>query len=145
MSIGCPRLTESGAIDLHASQIDPRDPAGVSDVVQRVGVEDDEVGALASGDRAELIEPQDLRRRARRGDDRLAPASCPAATMSASSACADQPYGAPTPASVPNAMRTPAADSFARLRAWTSKSRGRGGDATAVLFSSSIATAEASR
>ena len=70
----------------------------------------------------------------------------PAATMSASSACAEYPYGAPTPASVPNAIRTPAAESFARLRACTSNSRGRGGDATAVFFNSSIARrAEASR
>ena len=49
----------------------PRDPAGVGDVVERICVEDDEVGALAGGDRAGIGHPQELGGIARRRDDDL--------------------------------------------------------------------------
>ena len=48
------------SINRASTQVDLRDAARVRDVVERVGVEDDEVGALAAGDRSELIELEDF-------------------------------------------------------------------------------------
>src|SRR5262245_36342728 len=49
------------AVDLLSAQIDLIDLARVSDVVERVGIEHDEVGALAGCHHAELIKPERLR------------------------------------------------------------------------------------
>src|SRR5207244_6702680 len=47
--------------NLLSALVDPVDPPGVGDVVERVPVEHNEIGALAGCDRAELIESDDLR------------------------------------------------------------------------------------
>ena len=67
------RVRWSGDLTTHflPAEIDARNPPGVGDVLQRIPVEDDEVGALARGDGAEAVEPEDAGRRARCGHDRL--------------------------------------------------------------------------
>ena len=55
-----PISAERSAIDLAAAHVHLSDAPGVVDVVERVGVEDDEVGALAAGDGAELIKLERL-------------------------------------------------------------------------------------
>jgi hypothetical protein len=55
-----PISAERRAIDLAATHIYLRDPPGVVDVVERVGVKDDEVGTFAGSDGAELIELERL-------------------------------------------------------------------------------------
>jgi hypothetical protein len=55
-----PISTERSAINLAAAQVYLSDAPGVVDVVERVGVEDDEIGALAGSDGAELIELERL-------------------------------------------------------------------------------------
>src|SRR5688572_9394791 len=52
-----PRLPfrpHAGAIDLFASEVDLVDPSRVRDVVERVGVEDNEVGVLAGRNHARI-------------------------------------------------------------------------------------------
>ena len=49
------------AIDGGATQIHRRDFSRVRDVLERIGIEHDEVGALAWRDGAEIVEPQQLR------------------------------------------------------------------------------------
>lgn len=55
-----PISAQGFAIDVTATQVHIRDAPGVRDLVERVGIEDDEVGALAAGDRSELIELEDF-------------------------------------------------------------------------------------
>ena len=55
-----PISTERSAINLAAAQVYLGDAPGVVDVIERVGVEDDEIGALAGSDGAELIELERL-------------------------------------------------------------------------------------
>ena len=55
-----PISTQGFAIDVTATQVHIRDAPGVRDLVERVGIEDDEVGALATGDRSEQIELEDF-------------------------------------------------------------------------------------
>jgi hypothetical protein len=49
------------SIDTVTSQIHAQDLPRIRDVIERVGVEDDEIGALAHGNHAEIIEPENLR------------------------------------------------------------------------------------
>ena len=49
------------AIDQVASQVDARDSSRVGDVVQRVGIEHDEIGALARCHGAQIVLPEDGR------------------------------------------------------------------------------------
>src|SRR5205814_6516074 len=67
---GPPRL-ERGAIGLGAAPIDARDLPRVADCIERIWVEDEEVGRLAGRERAEVGEPENLGRGARAGGDRL--------------------------------------------------------------------------
>ena len=102
------------AVDGRAAQIDRRDFSRVVDVVQRIGVEHDEVGALAGLQRARVGDPQELGAVAGRRDDAPAPASCRPAP------CPPSPRAGPTAGCrrCPCTMRTPAAFILARLRAW---------------------------
>src|SRR5262245_55362340 len=63
--------SQTRAVDLLSAQIDLVDLAHIGDVVERIGIKHDEVGALARRHHAELIEPERLRRLARRGHDHL--------------------------------------------------------------------------
>src|SRR5687767_9758968 len=58
-------------IDLGAAQVDPRDFSRIRDVVQRAGVEHDEVGALARRHLSEIVESENLRGRPRRRHEDL--------------------------------------------------------------------------
>ena len=55
-----PRL-EPRPVDGAPAQVDLRDAPGVGDVVERVGVEHDEVGALAGGDGPQVVQAEDAR------------------------------------------------------------------------------------
>ena len=109
-----------GPIDGGAAQIHGDDAARVRDVVQRVGVEDDEVGALAGGERARRRSSAGTRAALRVAATITCIGVMPAATMSAISTCAA--HGVLP--SVPSAIFTPAPFSFARLRAWIPKAPG---------------------
>src|SRR5215510_11618297 len=61
-----PFSAQPRAVDLLSAQIDLVDLADVGDVVERIGVEHNEVGALAGRHHAELIEPERLRGLSRR-------------------------------------------------------------------------------
>src|SRR5262245_30494564 len=63
--------SQARAVDLLSAQIYLVDLAHISDVVERIGIEHDEVGALARRHHAELIKPERLRRFARRRNDHL--------------------------------------------------------------------------
>src|SRR4051812_11593185 len=56
------RGEQRGAIERSPTRVDRRDLPRVGDVVERVGVEDDEIGALAGLERPELGEPQEFGR-----------------------------------------------------------------------------------
>src|SRR5579864_5596028 len=60
-----------GAIDLLATEVDLVDLARVGDVIQRIRVQHDEIGALAGRHRAEVIELQGFRGQAGGGDNYL--------------------------------------------------------------------------
>src|SRR5882762_3508724 len=64
-----PFCPQSGAIDGLASEIDRVDLADIGNVVERIGVEHDEIGALAGRHHAELVEAQHLGGIPRRRDD----------------------------------------------------------------------------
>src|SRR5262245_26746305 len=53
---------QPGAVDRRSAQVYGGDPPRVGDVVERIGVEHDEVGALAGLQRARIVEPQELGR-----------------------------------------------------------------------------------
>src|SRR5215470_1295883 len=63
--------SQARAVDLLSAQIDLVDLARIGDVVERIGVEHDEVGALAGRHHAELIKLERLCCLARRGHDHL--------------------------------------------------------------------------
>ncbi len=67
----CHCARSAATIDFLPAQIDPRDPSGVGEVVERVGIEHDEARALAGCDRTHVGEAEDLGRRARGGDEHL--------------------------------------------------------------------------
>ena len=56
-----PLRPERRAIDFRPAQIHRRDPSRVGQVVERIRVEDDEVGALAWRNRSHVLEAQELR------------------------------------------------------------------------------------
>src|ERR1700730_15877156 len=65
------RSLERRAIHFGAREVHPRDAARVADVVERIGIEDEEIGALARGETAGARQSEELRRAAgRRYDDR---------------------------------------------------------------------------
>src|SRR5712664_672285 len=66
-----PFCPQSGAIDGLASKIDRVDLADIANVVERIGVEHDEIGALAGRHHAELVEAQHLGGIPRGCDDHL--------------------------------------------------------------------------
>lgn len=60
-ALGADRETPSrAAITFAAASADARNPTGVRDVVQRIRVEHKEVGILARGDHAKLIDPEEF-------------------------------------------------------------------------------------
>src|SRR5215467_2901334 len=64
-----PFRPQSGAVDGLASEIDRTDLADIGNAVERIGVEHDEIRALAGRDHAELIKAQHLCGIPRRRDD----------------------------------------------------------------------------
>src|SRR5882672_1488397 len=66
-----PFRPQSGAIDGLASEVDRVDLADIANVVERIGVEHDEIGALAGRHHAELVEAQHLGGIPRGCDDHL--------------------------------------------------------------------------
>src|SRR5713101_6267470 len=66
-----PFRPQSGAIDGLASEVDRVDLADIGNVVERIGVEHNEIGALAGRHHPELVEAQHLGGIPRRRDDHL--------------------------------------------------------------------------
>jgi hypothetical protein len=54
-------LAQFSSIDFQAAQINRTDSSRIRDVIERIGVEDDEVRAFAGGDHAKIVEAEDER------------------------------------------------------------------------------------
>jgi hypothetical protein len=67
----CPPRAERRSIDLVAAQIHSGDLPGVGEVIERVGVEDDEARALAGRERSHVVQAQHFGRRPGGGDQHL--------------------------------------------------------------------------
>src|SRR5207249_5809239 len=65
------RRSQPAAIYLSTFDVDPGDPLGVCDVVQRIGVEDEKIGFFAGCEHSHLIELQVLGSAARGRDNHL--------------------------------------------------------------------------
>src|SRR5438445_10350612 len=59
------------AIELRSAQVHICDAAAVADVVERIRVQDDEVGAFAGCERSHVVQAQQIGRPRRGGDARL--------------------------------------------------------------------------
>src|SRR6266496_6500267 len=59
------------SVEHDAAQIHTVDLTGVADVLQRIGIEHDEIGALAGGEHPHVLDVQQLGRRSSRGHDCL--------------------------------------------------------------------------